>query len=638
MARLAPDRSAWLLLALLILAGLACLPGLGAAFLFDDYPNLSGLSAVGADSSPYTWLQYLLNGVSSALGRPLSLLSFAAQSASWDQHPEDFLRVNLLLHLLNGALWFSFLVRLQRLGAIPDSRALPLLACALWLLLPVHASAVLYVVQRMTLLATSFVLTGLVLYASGRLAAGEGAEGTGYVRMSAGVAAATLLGTLSKETAAVAPMLLLALEGTVLRGVPRPARWRTWSGIFLWLPALSLLAWLVLQIPAFLEGYGTRTFTPGERLLTESRVLFMYLAHAFWPGTSVRLLYDDLAVSSTPFHPWTTALALLGWLAIAVVSVARGKRWPVFSLAVAWYLTGHLLESTLIPLELAFDHRSYLPLLGVCLGLAAGIVHVASHAAERLRRAIFAGVAVYLALLAGCLWLSASLWGRPLAQAREWVVRQPESHRAVHHYGRLLLNAQQPGTAAALYEGAARRWPDDAVIALSRFELGCFDPGIQPALPDVHRAVREYRGSDIARAAGLLQGIADRVTAGGCPSLRPDDVLAVLDTMLDSPWFVHMRATLHHSAALLLDATGRKPAALERLDQALALDPQVPMLQQAVLWSLQLGDTAQARAHLGTLETSTRIPPRQRWSHRKEIQGARQLIELYESLPGGPPP
>lgn len=619
-----------LLTALLGIVWVLCLPALGGTFLFDDYPNLNGLASIKADPSGYAVLQYVLGGVSSTPGRPLALLSFAAQYGSWNERPQDFIHVGILLHLLNGALWYGCLLRLQRFGAIPPLRALPLLAAALWVLAPINAGVAFYVVQRMTLLATTFVLLGLLLYLGGRAHADHPSRA--YLRMGAGVLLALLPGTLSKENAALAPMLFLTLEGTLLRMVPRPARWPAWSAVFLWLPSALLLGYLAQRFPAFLQGYGSRNFGLVERLLTEARILFTYLAHAFVPETSVRAFHDDIRISASLVSPWTTASAVLGWVAISGLAIARRASWPAFAFGVGWYLIGHLLESTVVPLELAFDHRNYLPLLGVTLAVAVGAAHLREAVSNRARPLLDAAALAYLGLMAACLWLSASLWGQPLSQAREWVVRQPDSLRAVEHYGRQLLAAGDLDGAARLYEAAHRRRPEDAVIALSLFELGCFHPAIDPPLADVLRSVGA-RGAEIARATVTLQRLADRFADGNCPHQSSQEALLLIDTLLESPTFAAMRVPLYHASAVLLYAVGNPAAALDRLDLAIGLDPQVPILQQAILWSVQQDDTQRARAFLQLLEGSPRIDPRQRWLYRKEIQGMRQLIELYESLP-----
>ena len=66
---------------------LAYAPGIAGGFIFDDYPNLVGLSAINVEPGAASVTQYLLNGVASRLGRPLSLLTFALQHDSWPSNP-----------------------------------------------------------------------------------------------------------------------------------------------------------------------------------------------------------------------------------------------------------------------------------------------------------------------------------------------------------------------------------------------------------------------------------------------------------------------------------------------------------------------------------------------------------------------
>jgi protein O-mannosyl-transferase len=399
------------------------------------------------------------------------------------------------------------------------------------------------------------------------------------------------------------------------------------------------VAYVAARLPAFEAGYASRPFTLGERLLTEGRVLFLYLAGAFFPlpGSGVRVLYDDLALSTALLAPWTTAAALGAWAALVAAAVRYAGRAPWFSFAVGWYLVGHALESTVIPLEIAFSHRNYLPLLGVSLAATAGFVELTSSARlQRVRRLVVGAGVSYLLLLWICMRLSADLWGHPVSQARAWVRQQPESPRAVMLYGAELLAAQDLDSAYRLYASARARWPGDAVIALSLFELGCFHPGIDPSLPELRRTLAGYAGPDAARAAGLVGGLVARLDDGSCPHQTAADILALVETMLESPGFAFRRGTLLYSSAMLLDRLGEKTRALARLEEAIALEPQVPLLQQAVLWSVQLGDIQRARALIDVAETSARIPARTRWRFRLEIAGMRQLVELYESLPGQP--
>ena len=48
-------------------------------------------------------------------------------------------------------------------------------------------------------------------------------------------------------------------------------------------------------------------------------------------------------------------------------SIFNSRRFPLAAFGIVWFLIGHSLESTFIPLELVHEHRNYLPLLGILL-------------------------------------------------------------------------------------------------------------------------------------------------------------------------------------------------------------------------------------------------------------------------------
>ena len=69
------------------------------------------------------------------------------------------------------------------------------------------------------------------------------------------------------------------------------------------------------------------------------------------------------------FPPWTTLPALASIPALLRLALVVRKKQPLVSLGVLWFFTGHLLESTILPLEIAHEHRNYLPLLGIIIAM-----------------------------------------------------------------------------------------------------------------------------------------------------------------------------------------------------------------------------------------------------------------------------
>ena len=136
-------------------------PGLNGEFILDDLPNLGGLSHIDNQSYPLNHhLLFVLEGTAGRLGRPISLLTFAAQAQNWPHNPWAFKYVNLMLHLLNACLLAWMIYRLTRLMSLPERQAnwLLVFATGLWLIHPIQVSSVLYVVQRMTELSALFIL------------------------------------------------------------------------------------------------------------------------------------------------------------------------------------------------------------------------------------------------------------------------------------------------------------------------------------------------------------------------------------------------------------------------------------------------------------------------------------------------
>ena len=135
---------------------------------------------------------------------------------------------------------------------------------------------------------------------------------------------------------------------------------------------LAAMAYVYWSNPQWLwAGYDLRSFTLFERLLTEGRVLWFYLGLIVFPQLEhLGLYHDDIAISTGLFTPWTTLPALVGLAWLAFLSWWTRTRAPLVSFGIAWFLIGHAMESTVLPLEIAHEHRNYLPLLGILLAAA----------------------------------------------------------------------------------------------------------------------------------------------------------------------------------------------------------------------------------------------------------------------------
>ena len=592
-----------LLLLLTLATGAAVLtPGLDGAFVIDDFGSLEDLEHIADDPGLESALRFVLNGVSSPLGRPLSLATFAAQYRSWPNNPEDFLYINVMLHLLNGCLLFWCLLRL--LGFLPGRNGpvpgfLALAATWLWLFAAPQVAAVLYVVQRMAELSGTCVLLGLLLYLIGRSREIAGTRG-GLAFMAAGVAAGTLLGFLAKETAALFPLLVLCLEYTLLQDLPRSRFWRAFSAVFLWLPGAVVTAQLLSYIPGYSPDSFLRPFSLVERLMTEARVLFMYLQKFLLPPLyGMRLYYDDYPISRGLFTPWTTVLSLAGWAALVLLALKLRRRAAPFSFAVLWYLIAHLLESTFIGLEIAFDHRNYVALVGPAFALCwYGYRLLGLPSLQRVRPVLIAGATLYAGFLAFAFWQAATFWGQPWELANFWAQQQPYSRRAQLTVTKFYWRLHLPQKAIENHERALERWPGDVSFFLAILETGCAYPGLPK--PDLKRipAIVEKFDSTIPATVGMLDVLVNAHETGLCRKYSPTELWSVVEMVFETPKLAPQeqnRLLLLHRIAV---QANDRPLARRLLDQAILLGPAPLLLQRGVLMSIDAGDLACARSYL----------------------------------------
>lgn len=418
--------------ALVLLTLAAYWPGLAGGFLFDDYPNLVLDPDWKVTSFEWSqWRRAAFEGIASEGGRGLALLSFAANHIFTGMDPWPMKLTNLLMHTANGLIVLLLCRRIFALAAFlgpaPGNFAAWAIAAA-WLLHPIQVSTVLYVVQRMEIGSQGFTLLALLFYLIGRQRQIDGFRSWPWL---AGAATATLIGLGFKESALLVPLYTCLLELTLLRFKSRGGGVsRAWRNLYLCLFAASALVYVALVLPHYLQpdAFLSRDFTLYERLITQPRVLSMYLGQMAWPAPDRMVFYyDQLRASTGLLQPLSTLWSALLMLGLALVALAARNRRPLLTLGIGWFFAAHFLTSNVVPLELAFEHRNYLALLGILLavsGLLAGV-------GRRWDAGTHWTVMVLAVITLGGLTLLQSLtWSTPPGLAMSLASRNPESVRA----------------------------------------------------------------------------------------------------------------------------------------------------------------------------------------------------------------
>ena len=452
----------------------ACLywPGLSGAFLLDDKHNIGPLIANDVFSWQQLWF-VLSHNTSGLLGRSISVLSLHVTSLLHGGDAWFFKYHNLLIHLLNYLLlcWLLALVAKQTALA---SRAwlLAFMVASLWLLEPIQVSTVLYAVQRMAQLATLFTLCGLLVLVFGLKQLQQGRLSIAAVFLYLGFPLCLALAALSKENGVLLPLYALCLLPfwSVSQNNAKTA-WRLRAGfitIFIVIPLILGGLYLLLRFDS-LTNYSNRNFTLQERLLTQPGILWFYIKLHLFPRVSDMSLYHDGLVLNSHLNG-RALFAIAGLLLSLLTAWLVRKRHPLITLGIAWFFVGHLLESTLLPLEMVFEHRNYLAGVGLVLVMVYLILLLPI--VLSLRLFIFA---LLLSMFGFMTHLRADIWSNTLLLHHLAVENHPTSSRARSTYAYLLLEIDQVEAAREQLVVASELNHQDAGPVLNLLMTYCYE-------------------------------------------------------------------------------------------------------------------------------------------------------------------
>jgi hypothetical protein len=584
--------------------------GLRGGFLFDDFQHVVHNPLLRAIGTPaQNWLALALSSDAGILRRPLSMLSFGLNAYWFGINPMAFKAVNLAIHLLNGLLIYAIGWRLaERLTgtgvASVQPRFLGLLVAALWLLHPLNVSGVLYVVQRMNELSALFILAGLLCYIDGRLRLLQGERGLAPALI--GLCVFGLLATASKENGALITAYALVVESFAFGFQTANASQRRALQVFFWLTLALPLAlfgyWLAAQ--SALLNYSTRDFTLYQRVLSEARILCDYLLWIFIPDPAwMGFFHDDIPVSTSLLHPATTLPALLFLMALSVAAWKLRRRAPGFAFAVAWFLVGHSMESTILPLELVFEHRNYLPMAGLLLGVVCALTpFLAVRWPARMRTVV--GASLVLAC-AGLTTQRCIVWGAPLELALSDARHHPDSAGAQYTAGRAVLIADADNRDKAQADAEAERYfarsaeLDNNLIAPAAASLllqASQGPVTQSSVADLARRLR--RAPNYTQADPFLDMLVS--ASREKLSLTAADFATLVEAALANAHFLpKVRATIMLNYGSYLHSTGDLQGTVAWMLAADAEDPGNAYFQlNLAVIALQTRDLDRARQYL----------------------------------------
>ncbi len=346
------------------------------AFIFDD-------NAMVVDPNIGKPLQGRL------AGRPVVSLSFTFNYWIDGFNTRGYHFANLLIHFLAALTLFDLVRRtllLPRFGSHYQTSAgwIAFIAGILWLVHPMNTQSVTYIVQRCESMMGLFFLASIWCYLNGRQ------SGQNYWHALAGLFCVLASGC--KELTLAVPILTVFYERIFLSNSWREtlSRWKPLSVLCIG-PILGLgllFARGVLTDQGGTVGFAVPRFTPWTYALTQTEVIPHYLLLSFFPK-DLCLDYIDWPVRKSIAEVWPNALGILLVLSVTVWGLIRSRPWAFL---LAWFFVILGPTSSFIPIQdPAFEHRMYLSLIAVVLGLVL-LIEIALRPLSGLVKAIVATV------------------------------------------------------------------------------------------------------------------------------------------------------------------------------------------------------------------------------------------------------
>lgn len=347
---------------------------------FDDFANIVENPNIQINSLSFSEIQKSFTGIyQDRILRPIAYLSFALNYSVGGLNVFGFHLVNFFIHYLSSVFLFLFIFNTLKLPLLKDQYAntaypVALLTTVLWSVHPVFVTSVSYIVQRMTSMAGLFYIMSMYFYLKGRTSEKTGKSIGSFILCAlAGVAS-----LLTKENAVILPFSIFLFDLLLVQGATKENIQKFIK--ILILPFILFIIVGALYTGGFANnvfgGYAVRDFTMVERLLTEPRIIIFYLSLLFYPILSRLTLLYDIEISHSLWQPWTTLPSILLILFLIAAAIYLCRKRPLLSFCILFFFLNHLIEGTVIPLELIYEHRNYIPAMLIFIPLAQFFVYV----------------------------------------------------------------------------------------------------------------------------------------------------------------------------------------------------------------------------------------------------------------------
>ncbi len=579
-------------------------------FVFDDIVNITNNHYIQIDSLDADALKKVFSSFNPSSSRPIANLTFALNYLTGGFNPSGFHLFNIVIHFITALLVFRLYIWYLKQIDAENAHVLriALFSTLVWALNPMQINAVTYIVQRMTSLCTLFFIASLLLYLQARGAGWSGLAQKERKWVGARYLAALFawcLALLTKEIAIIMPVILFLHEvfffdGCTWRKI-KDKKYIYLLGILLplCLVIFFLWPWFWVQVT---QGYELREFTLIERLLTQFRVVVRYISLFLMPLPSRLTLLYDYQISRSFFDPAATFWSALFIVSLLAGSIMLARKWKIISFCILWTFACLVIESTVFPLELVFEHRMYLP----SVGLSLGVVMLSYYAVARTGRNVMlfnVSWACIICVLTGLTYVRNQDWRNEISFYSDAAEKAPNQVRAVNALGVAYIKSGDEEMAEQVFQQALQAEPQSVVVLANLFTL--YSRNNDPAVAEI------YLGRLMqAVAAGNFkcnEGFNLMLVSETLEKLeRYGEIIFLLESLVECP--SRKNGAYYDKLGLCYSRTGDHENAAAHFRKAVSLEPDNPYFLFSLARSyIMTGQKENARAIYNELQ-GMRVP------------------------------
>lgn len=432
----------------------------------DDYRFLENETL---QLSKLTWPEFkkvLIKG-QAKLFRPISSLTLALNYYFGKKDVFGYHIANIIIHILSSFFLFLFIHNLLKSPSIfqkykENAYGIALLSTTLWAINPVNTQAVTYIIQRMASMAGLFYIMSMYFFLKTRLNHRPYQKTALFILCALSFTFA--IG--SKENTVLLPVSLLLVETLILKkNSPYKWVWNNYRILLVISIAIIMLIFLLLYIRmrgeplSFLNQYNGRVFNLQERLLTEPRIILFYLSLLFYPISTRLSLSHDISISTSLLSPPETLLSILIITFLITIAFLISTKWAVISLSILFFFINHIVESTIIPLELIFEHRNYIPSMLLFIPPVILVVKLISYFSYKpLMRNVIILCTIGILISIGCsTYIRNSVWMTGETLWLDCIEKYPNLWRPYHNLGVFYSDTKQTEKAIETYHMALNK-------------------------------------------------------------------------------------------------------------------------------------------------------------------------------------